>query len=245
MVFCIGVYETRKETMREMRERLVRYSVQTDREFEILWMMEELPEEKADAYAFRMQLAFVSLDSPSGKYVGDRIYRANPDCRICFYRSKRCDLEPVLSARPIGFYLCGEKEDGQEADGGVFGRKLDGLLKEILESGRIFCYETRKTNYLFNTRNILYFQSNLKYVEVHTREPGGCSIFAKLSEIERRLEECGACHNFLRIHKSYLVNLVYVEALDKVNHLILLSGGERLPVSDAQYAGVAKRLAYF
>ena len=51
MLFCIGVYDTRKEIIMEMRERLVGCSVRTDRDFEILWMTDASAAEKMETYA--------------------------------------------------------------------------------------------------------------------------------------------------------------------------------------------------
>lgn len=235
-MFCIGVYDTRKEKIREMRERLVRCSIQTDRDFDVLWITDASAAEKIETYSLKMQLALISLDSPESRHMGEQIYSFNPDCRICYYKSEKCDLEPLLPSRPISFYLW-EKEFN------TFGRKLEGLLREIMGSGRVFCYETRKTSYVFGVRDILYFQSSLKYVEIHTRSREECSVFAKLSDIERRLKESGLDECFLRIHKSYTVNIIYIETLEKTSHTVRLSGGKRLPVSDTQYAYVVKRLS--
>ena len=46
----------------------------------------------------------------------------------------------------------------------------------------------------------------------------------------------------MRIHKSYIVNSRYVETLDKGAHLVRLSGGETLPISDAWYGRALERL---
>lgn len=66
-------------------------------------------------------------------------------------------------------------------------QKLDGLLNEIMEAGGIFSYETRKAKHMILIRDILYFQSSLKYVEIHTRSGADLRIYAKLSEIENVL----------------------------------------------------------
>lgn len=91
--------------------------------------------------------------------------------------------------------------------------------------------------YLLSKRNILYFQSDLRYVNiclVHGENP---RILAKLSAIEELAGEL-----FVRIHKSYLVNAKHVLWMDKKNHLVLLTNGEQLPISDAQYEKVCEKL---
>ena len=91
--------------------------------------------------------------------------------------------------------------------------------------------------YLLPKRNILYFQSDLRYVDICTIQGDNLRILAKLSEIELLVGSV-----FVRIHKSYLVNLKHVLWIDKKKHLVLLTNGEQLPVSDAQYEQVCERL---
>lgn len=250
-MFCIGVYETRKNRIHAFREKIAHYAIQTDSNIDILWLVGAEAEENLERYVSRMQLIFISMDVPGNKKLGDSIYRMNPDCRICYYKTEKSDLEPFLSARPIAFYLWAEKEEepkgkmGHSSNAGEkFMQKLDELLHEILEAGGIFSYETRKTKHMIPIRDILYFQSNLKYVEIHTRSGADCRIYAKLSEIESVLAEENIRDAFLRIHKSYIVNLPYIESLDKVNHMIHLAGGASVPVSDACYGNVARRLSW-
>lgn len=250
-MFCIGVYETRKNRIHAFQEKIVHYSIQTDRDIDILWLVGAEAEENLERYVNRMQLIFISMEAPGNKKLGDRIYRLNPDCRICYYKAEKSDLEPFLSARPIAFYLWAEKEDVPKGKtehssntGKEFMQKLDDLLNEIMGACGIFSYETRKTKHIIPIRDILYFQSNLKYVEIHTRSGADCKIYAKLSEIESVLAKENISDAFLRIHKSYIVNLPYIESLDKVNHMLCLAGGESLPVSDSCYGNVARRLSW-
>ncbi len=250
-MFCVGVYETRKNRIQVFRERMVRYSLQTDRDFDVLWFVGTEAEEKLEQYVCRMQLIFISMEAPGNKKLGDRIYQLNPDCRICYYKTEKSDLEPLLSARPIAFYLWDERESALAKKTELaynaeeeFDKKLDCLLNEILGSGGIFSYETRKTKQIVPIKDILYFQSSMKYVEIHTKSGADCRIYAKLSEIESMLAKENINDAFLRIHKSYIVNLSYIESLDKVNHMACLAGGESLPVSDAHYGNVARRLSW-
>ena len=91
--------------------------------------------------------------------------------------------------------------------------------------------------YCIPLAHILYLQSDLKYVEVRTASGEGLRLFSRLSPLEPRLDG-----RFVRIHKSYIVNSRYVESVDKAAHLVRLSGGEALPVSDAWYGRAMERL---
>lgn len=229
-MICLAVFETDPGRKNTVKEWLVRYTVQHDCEFELLWFMEEDPTGKIHKYAPKLQIALICLDGEKGSEIGAALYEQNPDCRILYYRSTVCDLEPMLATRPISFYLW---EAGRE----IFLEKLDSVYQEVLLAQSTFHYETKNKMYLLPKWNILYFQSDLRYVNIRLLHGEQPRILAKLSEIEQLAGDL-----FVRIHKSYLVNPKHVLWMDKKNHLVLLTNGEQLPVSDAQYERACERL---
>lgn len=222
-MICLAVFEPDPGRKSVIKEWLVRYTVQQNCEMELLWFVDNDPVPKMEKYADRIQIALVDLDPGKGPELGRALYEKNPDCRILYYRSAPCELEPLLSSRPISFYLW---EQGRE----VFLEKLDGVCREVWSARSTFRYETKSKLYLLPKRNILYFQSDLRYVNICLAVGDGPRLLAKLSEIEAL-----ARAPFVRIHKSYVVNSGHVLWMDKKNHAVLLSNGEQLPVSDAQY----------
>jgi len=222
-MICLAVFEPDQNRKATIKDWLVRYTVQRNCEMELLWFVDNDPIPKIEKHADRIQIALVGLDCEKGAEAGQALYVKNPDCRILYYRTTTCDLEPLLPTRPISFYLW---EDGRE----TFLDKLDSVYNDVLLTQTTFRYETKNKMYLLPKRNILYFQSDLRYVNIrlfHGEQP---RILAKLSEIEQLVTD-----SFVRIHKSYLVNPKHVLWMDKKNHLVLLTSGEQLPVSDAQY----------
>lgn len=84
------------------------------------------------------------------------------------------------------------------------------------------------------TENILYVESRKHksvffYMET---EIVTYQIYEKLDSIEEKLSSCG----FLRIHKSYLVNLKHIRKIS--NYVAVLSTGEELPVPRLRYQAV-------
>lgn len=61
----------------------------------------------------------------------------------------------------------------------------------------------------------------------------------KLDEIEGRLKEYG----FLRIHKSYLVNMKHVRRIS--NYEAELDSGERLPIPRLRFQAVKEEYAVY
>lgn len=84
------------------------------------------------------------------------------------------------------------------------------------------------------TDNILYVESRKHksvffYLET---EIVNYQIYDKLDTIEEKLSGCG----FLRIHKSYLVNLKHIRKIS--NYAVMLDTGEELPVPRLRYQAV-------
>lgn len=70
-------------------------------------------------------------------------------------------------------------------------------------------------------------------------EPAAYQVYLKLDEIEGRLKEYG----FLRIHKSYLVNMKHVRRIS--NYEAELDSGERLPIPRLRFQTVKEEYAVY
>ncbi|WP_297336930.1 response regulator [Algoriphagus sp.] len=77
-------------------------------------------------------------------------------------------------------------------------------------------------------KDILYFESDGNYTKVYTQDKKFV-IRAILKELESKLDQ----KQFARIHKSYLINLTYIEAIDS-NEVHI--SGKRIPLSRNQYS---------
>lgn len=229
-MICIAVLEPDVKRQKILRDWLVRFTVQRNCELELLRFTDENPIAKLQAYTKQIQIALISLDNEHGEEIGKYLYEQNQDCRICYYREKPCALEALLLTRPIGFYLW---HGAQER----FLQKFNEIYEEVLFAQATFRYETKSRMYLLPKQNILYFQSDLRYVNICLIHGDNPRVPAKLSEVEQFVGD-----GFVRIHKSYLVNSKHVLWMDKKNHIVFLSNGEQLPVSDAQYETACEKL---
>ncbi|MCC8104179.1 MAG: LytTR family transcriptional regulator [Clostridiales bacterium] len=221
---CAAVFDTDQKRRNTLRSWITGYLIRSGRDMDLLWFSEPVSSRKLETYGRRIHLAFISLNDPVGAWTGRELYRQNPECRICYYQDEPASLEPLLSSRPIAFYLWKKGED-------EFCDKLNDLMEELSAAQDIFCHETKREVFLIPYTQILYFQSDLKYVQIHTdHKVRDGRMIAKLSQIEARLDG-----RFIRIHKSYLVNRRFVEYVDKKEHMIILQNGESLPISDSCY----------
>lgn len=78
--------------------------------------------------------------------------------------------------------------------------------------------------------DVVYFQSDGPYVELHVEEDTPFLIRERMKTLEARLDP----KDFCRIHRSTIVNLAYVDSVQpnyNDRYVVRLSTGKRLPVS--------------
>lgn len=82
-------------------------------------------------------------------------------------------------------------------------------------------------NYYVDTNDILYIEAKRAYVVLYTNE--STYTFSKsLKHFEQLFQ---LTRNFLRIHRSFIVNLDYLEQFGKYNSQIRLKNGRLIPIS--------------
>ena len=91
------------------------------------------------------------------------------------------------------------------------------------------------------TDNLLYVESNKHKSVFHYQEEQltKYQIYEKLDHIEKELTNFG----FLRIHKSYLVNMRHIRKIS--NYIAELSTGEELPIPRIRYQSVKQKFVEF
>lgn len=233
----IAFFDSDGNSINTIRDRLVKYTVVNNTELDVLWF-EDISADKAVKYFSSIGIAFISLDCEELSQIGFEISKTNPDCYICYYKSDDCSLLPLLRSRPYDFFLSGLDEEG-------FVERLGFIINEYKKSKNVFCHETKRGLWCYPIRDILYLQSDMKYVNIVTSDGKTESVYAKLSEIEQELYEQGNRECFVRVHKSYIVNAVHVRETDKAKHIVRLYSGDELPISDACYKEAINKLKKF
>lgn len=81
---------------------------------------------------------------------------------------------------------------------------------------------------------LLFLEAADDYVKVHTKD----KYYLKYQTMARFEQQLPA-HQFIRIHRSYIVNTNYInkiELLEKEQYIILLNNGKNLPISKTGYS---------
>lgn len=172
-------------------------------------------------------LAFLDIDMArlDGMTLARRLRAARPDAVIVFVtnfiqyapegyevQAFRYLLKPTLEEKlPACFSLAVEEIKRRRQSIVV---RSDGNMVEL------------------HLRDVLYFESNQRIVTafLSSGESEPCRFYASLTELTRQLEDAG----FLRIQRSYLVNMAYIQQFQY--GAVELQNGVRLPVSAKNYA---------
>ncbi len=107
------------------------------------------------------------------------------------------------------------------------------IEKELLARGdAYFTYEFERKTYRYPCRDILYLESNLRRIILHTAKETA-ALYGKLDDISVKYPA------FVRIHKSFLVNRCHIRSISA--GMVVLSNGDVLPVS-RKYANLLEEL---
>lgn len=114
----------------------------------------------------------------------------------------------------------------------IFNKAYD----RIISGNRFFSYYYNKNYYKVCLKSILYFESKGRIINIITANRRE-EFYGKLNDVEDKLQ--GEKIQFLRIHKSFLVNMEHVEKLgyDRV----FLKNGEELRISEERQKLIRKR----
>lgn len=89
-------------------------------------------------------------------------------------------------------------------------------------------YSRKLFRIIFN--DILFFESNGRYITIHTKDEE-MRMIGTLNTIECQIRSSNA--EFFRIHQSYLVNEKYIKNIERTS--LLLFNGTQLPISKRRY----------
>lgn len=174
---------------------------------------------------------FLDIDMPkrNGLEFAKIILKLQEKAVIIFVSAKEEYVFESFQVHPFSFVRKSKFEEDLD-------RTIRDLSKiyEATEKETCKIYDELGHSYELSLENTLYMEAKDKYVNIVTKE-GGFFIRNTLSEMEKMLEE----HHFIRIHKSFLVNLrvIYVIKYNKV----ILDDGQELPLSRNKVAEVKKR----
>ena len=119
-----------------------------------------------------------------------------------------------------------------------FNEVLNSAIRLLSKKDKLLIAKTSNSSYKVFLKDILYLESNQRKVKIHTTYDV-IEYYYKISDLEKELLE----DNFYRCHKSYIVNLKYVQSFD--NTFITLKNSEKVYISKYKLTDFSKAFMYY
>lgn len=117
-----------------------------------------------------------------------------------------------------------------------FRKTFLGAYQRVCNKVFYFTFNYKNEEYKIPCKDILYFESRGRKINIYHLNGRVDEFYGKLSEVETKIAKGKI--PFLRIHQSYLVNFLLIRARTKVE--VILVNGEKLIISEDRQKKFAK-----
>ena len=194
----------------------------------VLEKVDEMKKIKFDSY----EIAFLDVDmgAYSGITLAKKLYEANPNTIIIFVTNYVEYAPAGYEVRAFRYML---KSDMEKA----FPQIFKATMQEYNIRHQLISVTISTENVDVKVKNILYLESHQRLMEIHliNSERNSCQYYSSMAQATEKLEPMG----FLRIQKSYLVNMEYISSMRYGK--VRLTNGTELPVSEKNYGEIWKK----
>lgn len=175
----------------------------------------------------------IELFSLSGIDIGNKIRKEynNHSMQIIYISGNEKYAMNLFEIHPLNFLIKPFKKED------VF-NCIDLGIHLLNKINGYFSYKSGFDSKKIPIKNIIYFESSNRKITMHTIHGIDC-FYGKLDEIYEKVKE----HQFLYIHKSYLVNYFSIAQFNY--NTVTLENGVTLPISQARRKEIRKQSTIF
>lgn len=166
----------------------------------------------------------IMLDKEDGLAIAASLRTLHPDLPVVLISSSPEFALDGYAVHPAHYLL-------KPVDDRVLASALDYCIALRRTPGQLVI-RWKRTDKVLPCSEILYIEVLDSLLKLHTRTGNEYQTGGHLSQIEQRLPP----GQFLRCHKSYLVNMDYVEGIRRYS--LLLASGQNIPVSKQNYTAI-------
>lgn len=169
----------------------------------------------------------IKLKNDNGIDVAKEIKKMNQNAVIIFISGYSEYFEESFEAEPVYFLIKPLKKE-------TFARAMEKAIEKGRQKMKKFLLLRKKEVSRIFFDDIYYVESVGRKIQLHCVEEK-IECYEKLDDLEEKLEG-----DFVRCHKSYLVNMKWLQSID--NRFISLMNEMRIPISRAQLAQTKEKV---
>lgn len=175
------------------------------------------------------------LGNDDGYHVAEMLRHKAFDTEIVFITNYPEKMSQAFSFKPIGFIQ-------KPIDHNTLSAVIDRFLFFYHQKCGFYTITTKRLDLRILFSDILYFESVSHQIHLHIASSDDPIVFSeKLDTIANHVNVL----QFQRCHKSFLVNVSAISAINRHEMTLTLSSGHSLPISRRYYAALLDRFMQF
>ena len=187
----------------------------------------------ASAKEEKFDLSFLDIDMPemNGLSVANELAAISKYGQIIFLSQREDLVFECLKFHPFGFIRKSKLIDDFSL---MMNQFFQTVSNNESNETKIDFFDKTKT-YSFKIKDIVYIEGDRNYQKVVLKDKSSQAIRVPLGTLEEKLREYG----FLRIHKGYLLNYLYIRSIE--NEEVYLTTGTSLPMAKKRKEEIMKQ----
>ena len=187
----------------------------------------------ASAKEEKFDLSFLDIDMPemNGLSVANELAAISKYGQIIFLSQREDLVFECLKFHPFGFIRKSKLIDDFSL---MMNQFFQTVANNESNETKIDFFDKTKT-YSFKIKDIVYIEGDRNYQKVVLKDKTSQNIRVPLGTLEEKLREYG----FLRIHKGYLLNYLYIRSIE--NEEVYLTTGTSLPMAKKRKEEIMKQ----
>ena len=191
----------------------------------------------ASAKEEKFDLSFLDIDMPemNGLEVADQLSEIAKNGQIIFLSQREDLVFECLKFHPFGFIRKSKLIDDFSL---MMNQWYQTVSNTESDETKIDFVDKTKT-VSFKIKEIVYIEGDRNYQKVVLKDKSSQNIRVAMGQLEEKLRE----HGFIRIHKGYLLNYLYIRSI--TNDEVVLTTGISLPMSKKRRDEIMKQYMAF
>ena len=187
----------------------------------------------ASAKEEKFDLSFLDIDMPemNGLNVANELTAISKYGQIIFLSQREDLVFECLKFHPFGFIRKSKLIDDFSL---MMNQYFQTISNNESNEAKIDFFDKTKT-FSFKIKEIVYIEGDRNYQKVVLKDKTSQNIRVPLGTLEDKLREYG----FLRIHKGYLVNYLYIRSIESEE--VYLTTGVSLPMAKKRKEEIMKQ----